>query len=396
MPTPAARKVTPFPAGRRKPRAGLVLAGGGARAAYQAGVLKAVRDILGGPQRNPFPVVCGTSLGALNAALLAAFADNFTRAAANLLELWEHMRAERIYRTDSWSIGKAAAAWLGALTLGPRRWPRALLDSAPLRELVRSAVPFERIQGHIDSGALYGLCVSASGYTSGESIAFFQGGSGTEAWEPGQLVGAAVGMAAEHVLAAAALPPFFPAVKLHREYFGDGSLRARGAVSLALHLAADRVLVVGGGCPAPRAARSRASGYPSLAQIAGQALDGIFVDNLLAELERLELGNRLANHVPVDRLEEAGVGLRPVRLLLIAPSEPVERIAARFVHELPRTVRFLLRPTGALSRSGAGFASYVLFGESFCRALVDLGYRDAAEREAEIKEFFQPTREEAQ
>ena len=371
-----------------KPRAGLVLTGGGARAAYQVGVVKAVRDVLGNPAKNPFPILCGTSAGAINAAALAAYADDFTRAVANLLEVWENMRCAHVYRTDFPSILRSGARWLGSLMLVSRRNPVSLLDNAPLRDMLERNLNFERIQAHIDSGALYAVCVTASGYTSGQSVSFFQGGSGLEGWERNQRIGAAVSIKLDYLLASAALPFIFPAVKVHREYFGDGSMRQIAPVSPALHLGADRVLIVGTGRKTTDDARARSNTYPSLAQVAGHALNSIFLDSLMVDIERLERINRTVKLIPPEKLAESGVPLRAVKVLFIAPSQPIERIASRFIHELPRTVRFVLRPTGALNRSGSNLASYLLFEEPFCRALIDLGYRDTAVREAEVREFF--------
>jgi NTE family protein len=241
---------------------------------------------------------------------------------------------------------------------------------------------------HIDSGALYAVCVTASGYTTGQSVSFFQGGSGLEAWERKQRIGAAVSIKLDYLLASAALPFIFPAVKVHREYFGDGSMRQIAPVSPALHLGADRVLIVGTGRQVQDDTRARSNTYPSLAQIAGHALNSIFLDSLMVDIERMERINRTVKLIPPDRLDESQLHLRQVRVLFITPSQPIERVAARFLHELPRTVRFVLRPTGALNRSGSNLASYLLFEESFCRALIDLGYKDTVSREAEVREFF--------
>jgi len=374
-----------------KPRAGLVLTGGGARAAYQVGVVKAVRDILGNPVKNPFPIVCGTSAGAINATTLAVFADNFTRAVGNLIDVWENMRCHHVYRTDVAHIMRSGARWLAAMLLISRNNPVSLLDNAPLREMLERNLQFNRIQDHIDSGALYAVSVTASGYTTGQSVSFFQGGSGLEGWERNQRIGAAVTLKLEYLLASSSLPFIFPAVKVHREYFGDGSVRQIAPISPALHLGADRVLVVGTGRQSPDQARARSNIYPSVAQIAGHALNSIFLDGLSVDLERLERINRTVSLIPPDKLAEAKVPLRPVRVLFISPSQPLERIAARFVHELPRSIRFILRPTGALNRSGSNLVSYLLFEESFCRTLIDLGYQDTASRDNEVREFFEGT-----
>ncbi len=383
--------VAQLPSPRLKPRAGLVLTGGGARAAYQVGVVKAVRDVLGNPVKNPFPILCGTSAGAVNAATLAVFADDFTRAVANLLEVWENMQCAHVYRTDFPSILGSGARWLAAMMLLSRGSPVSLLDNTPLKEMLEKSMPFERIQQHIDAGALYAVCVTASGYTSGQSVSFFQGGSGLEGWERNQRIGAAVMLKIEYLLASAALPFIFPAVKVHREYFGDGSMRQIAPVSPALHLGADRVLIVGTGRQSAEQSRARSNVYPSLAQVAGHALNSIFLDSLAVDIERLERINRTVQLIPREKLEDSNVMLRPVKVLFITPSQPIERIAARFVHELPLSVRFILRPTGALSRAGSNLASYLLFEESFCRALIDLGYQDTMARETEVKEFFTGT-----
>jgi NTE family protein len=369
-------------------RAGLVLTGGGARAAYQVGVVKAVRDILGSPTKNPFPILCGTSAGAINVATLAVFADDFSRGVANLLEVWEHMRCEHVYRTDAWNIMRAGARWLAAMMLLSRHNPISLLDNAPLRAMLEKNLDFDRIQVNIESGALYAVCVTASGYTSGQSVSFFQGGSGLQGWERNQRIGAAVGIKLDYLLASAALPFIFPAVKVHREYFGDGSMRQIAPVSPALHLGADRVLIVGTGRQMTDDARARSNTYPSLAQVAGHALNSIFLDTLMVDIERLERINRTVKLIPPERLAESNIPLRAVKVLFVTPSQPLERIASRFIHELPRTVRFVLRPTGALNRAGSNLASYLLFEEPFCRALIDLGYRDTVAREAEVRDFF--------
>jgi len=330
----------------RGARAGLVLTGGGARAAYQVGVLKAVSELLGAPKANPFPILCGTSAGAVNATSLAARADDFAGAVDGLVTAWEAMRCERIYRTDVANVMRNGARWLAAMMLLTRRNPVSLLDNSPLLETIGRLLRFEDIQAHIDAGRLYAVCVTASGYTSGQSVSFY-------------------------------------------EYFGDGSMRQIAPVSPALHLGADRVFIVGTGRQNDDTTRARSSVYPSLAQIAGHALNSIFLDTLMVDLERLERINRTLSAVPQEALSSGRIGLRPVKVLFLSPSHSIERIAVRFLHELPRTVRFILRPTGALNRSGSNLASYLLFEEGFCRALIDLGYQDTMSRSDDVRAFFE-------
>ncbi|MDX1373959.1 MAG: patatin-like phospholipase family protein [Burkholderiales bacterium] len=384
-----AASADPVAPGAGRGRPGLVLTGGGARAAYQVGVLKAVRELLGAPRVNPFPILCGTSAGAVNATSLAAQADDFAGAVDRLVGAWASMRCEHIYRTDVAHIARSGARWLASMMLLTRRNPVSLLDNTPLRETIGRLLRFENIQAHIDAGRLYAVCVTASGYTSGQSVSFYQGQAGIESWERRQRIGAAVTLRSEYLLASAALPFIFPAVKVHREYFGDGSMRQIAPVSPALHLGADRVFIVGTGRQSGETARARSSVYPSLAQIAGHALNSIFLDTLMVDLERLERINRTLSVVPREALSSGRVALRPVKVLFLSPSQSIERIAVRFLHELPRTVRFILRPTGALSRSGSNLASYLLFEEGFCRALIDLGYQDTMSRGDDVRAFFE-------
>lgn len=368
----------------------LVLTGGGARAAYQVGVLKAVRELLRLPDKNPFPILCGTSAGAVNAATLAVFADRFDDAVGHLLKVWEGFHVHHVYRSDPIGIARVGARWLAAIMLISRTSPVSLLDNGPLQGMVSRTLDFGRIQENIDNGCLYAVSITCSGYTSGQSVSFYQGGPGTEAWERTQRVGAAMPIGAEHLMASSALPFIFPAVKINREYFGDGSMRQTAPISPALHLGADRVMVVGtGGQPTDaEPPRVRGSLYPSVAQIAGHALNSIFLDSLNADIERLQRINRTISLIPPEKLRDAGLPLRKIKVLVISPSQPIERMAVRYLNELPWTVRFLLRGIGAMNRNGSNLASYLLFEEGYCRALIDLGYQDTMARRGEVLEFL--------
>lgn len=367
---------------------GLILTGGGARAAYQVGVLKAVCELLGDAATNPFQIICGTSAGAVNAAALAIGADHFTRSVSKLREVWENFHAGHVYRTDVPGTLKTGAQWLGALTLLYRNNPVALLDNTPLRELLERSMDFSRIQQNIDAGALYAVGVTASGYTSGQSVTFYQGGPDIEAWARTQRIGAARTLNVDIVMASSALPFLFPAVKVHREYFGDGSMRQIAPISPALHLGADRVFVIGTGRQTKEPPRVRSNIYPSLAQIAGHALNSIFLDSLAVDLERLQRINRTLRCVEPSRTAELGVRLRHIDALVMTPSKPIERIAVRHLRALPKTTRCLLRAVGAMNRSGSNLASYLLFEADFCRELIDLGYRDTLARASEVRAFL--------
>ncbi|HUL91926.1 MAG TPA: patatin-like phospholipase family protein [Burkholderiales bacterium] len=375
-----------------KSKAGLVLTGGGARAAYQVGVLKAVRELLPREEKNPFPILCGTSAGAINAATLAVFADDFNAAVDRLMDVWENFHVHHVYRSDPVAIARKGARWLAALTLLSRTSPTSLLDNSPLAEMLARRLDFGRVQENIDNGHLYAISITCSGYSSGQSVSFYQGGPDTEAWERTQRVGAAMPIRAEHLMASAALPFIFPAVKINREYFGDGSMRQIAPISPALHLGADRVLVVSTARQDSNAEPPRVRGnlYPSVAQIAGHALNSIFLDSLNADIELVQRINRTISLIPPEKVREAGLPLRQIKVLVISPSQPIERMVVRHVQELPWTVRFLLRGIGAMNRNGSNLASYLLFEAGYCRALIDLGYQDTMARRTELLEFLGP------
>ncbi len=369
-------------------KAGLILTGGGARAAYQVGVLKAVRELLPEPDRNPFQIVCGTSAGAINAAALSVYADNFDQAVGHLLDVWENFRVHHVYRSDWRGIAASGARWLGAMTLLYRNNPISLLDNAPLGEMIRRTLDFSRIQENIDAGCLYAVSITCSGYSSGQSVSFYQGGPDCVAWERTQRIGCATTLRAEYLMASSALPFIFPAVKINREYFGDGSMRQIAPISPALHLGADRVLVIGTGRQNAQTMRQRSNVYPSLAQIAGHALNSIFLDSLNVDIERLQRINKTISLIPREHLTQGGLPLRPVKVMVVSPSRQIERIAALHVRDLPQSMRFLLRAVGAMNRNGSNLASYLLFEKSYCRALIDLGYEDTMARRAEMRDFL--------
>jgi NTE family protein len=373
------------------PKTALILTGGGARAAYQVGVLKAASELLNHPRESPFPILCGTSAGAINVAALAIQADDFGASVRNLIEVWESFRCGHVYRADWPGILRTATRWIAGLIPVRHTAPVSLLDNAPLRELLGRTMQFNRIQANIDSGSLYAVSVTASGYTSGQSVAFYEGGSGLEDWQRSQRVGAATPLNVDLLLASSAIPFIFPPVKVHREYFGDGSMRQIAPISPALHLGADRVLVIGTGRPSDEPPRARSTLVPSLAQIAGHALNSIFLDSLAVDIERLQRINRTLQCVSEEKARAIGLRLRPIDVFVMLPSQPIERIAARHVQHFPPAVRVLLRMIGAMNRNGSNLASYLLFETPFTRALIGLGYTDTMARGPELQAFLRAT-----
>jgi NTE family protein len=372
---------------------GLILAGGGSRAAYQVGVLKAIAELMPRASRSPFAIICGTSAGALNAATLAINARDFRKGVKYLLNVWKNFHVNEVYRTDFVGVLKNTARWLAGLILSGFGYNKlnhiSLLDNVPLVELLEQTLPCEKIQESIDSGVLHALSITASGYGSGHSVTFYQGAENIQPWKRARRVGVPTKIEIEHLLASAAIPFIFPAVHVHREHFGDGSMRQLAPISSALHLGADRVLVVGmgsGGNVDEESARSRISEYPSLAQIAGHALDSIFLDSMEVDLERLHRINHTVSLIP--EALRPGINLRHVDVLVISPSQPLEKIAERYLKNLPWTIRLLLRSVGVTRRRGANLVSYLLFDKSYCRALIDLGYQDTMKRKEEIVSFL--------
>ncbi|TAJ79141.1 MAG: patatin-like phospholipase family protein [Gallionellaceae bacterium] len=377
----------------RPQKIGLILTGGGSRAAYQVGVLKAIAEFTPHGARSPFAIICGTSAGALNAATLAINAGNFRKGVKYLLNVWKNFHVAEVYRSDFVGVLRNTSRGLAGLILSSFGINRlnhvSLLDNAPLVELLEQTLPCEKIQESIDSGVLHALSITASGYGSGHSVTFYQGVEGIQPWRRARRLGVPTRIGIQHLLASAAIPFIFPAVHIHREHFGDGSMRQLSPISSALHLGADRVLVVGmgsGGNADAESARSRIDEYPSLAQIAGHALDSIFLDSMEVDLERLRRINRTVSMIPEDI--RPGINLRHVDVLVISPSQPLEKIAERHLRGLPWTIRLLLRAVGVMRRRGANLVSYLLFEKTYCRALIDLGYQDAMKRKEEIVAFL--------
>ena len=367
---------------------GLVLSGGGARAAYQVGVLRAIASILPERTRNPFAVICGTSAGAINAASLASDAGRFDRAVSRLTRTWGHLHSRQVYRTDvQAAIRCVLQAFTALVSLrGQRATPLSLLDCAPLAELLGRTIDFTQIRHAIAAGHVRALCITASSYASGHSISFFQGGSSHEPWRRARRVGRRTEIRLAHVLASCALPFAFPVVQIENEYFGDGSMHQLAPISPALHLGAERVLVIGVGSESPEDQEPRDPiARPSLAQLAGHMLDAIFIDTLDMDLERLER----VNHTLASIHQDVGdTGLRTIETLVIRPSEPIARIAAAHADELPRMMRLLMRRAGALEPNGARVLSYLMFERGYCRHLMRLGFADAIGQRERILRFL--------
>ena len=384
-----------------KQKTGLILSGGGARAAYQVGVLHAIAQLLReqdwSPARNPFDIICGTSAGAINATALACRADNFGEGVQTLLDVWENFSVEQVYHADSIGVLRSGARWLSLLSFGwlLRKWraapPSSLLDNTPLAGLLHRMLDSPRLDAALAGGHLHALAVTASSYTLGHHITFYQSAAALAPWLRTQRIALPEQIGVEHLLASAAIPFIFPAVPLYLggrlEYCGDGSMRQLAPISPAIHLGAAKVLVVGAGrMNEPVRAAPQSARYPSLAQIAGHAMSSIFLDSLAIDIERLNRINTTLSILPPQF--HASTPLRPVKLLVIAPSERLDDIATRHVASLPKPVRTLLSGIGATESGGSALASYLLFEAGFTNELICLGERDTQARRADVLAFF--------
>ena len=369
--------------------AALVLTGGGARAAYQVGVLNAIRELRGKRAGNPFPILCGTSAGAINATALAVHASDFGRAVRHIDRIWRGLHVQDVYRVDPAALLGSGVRWGSALFTGwmVRQTPRALLDNAPLQDLLGRVLDLAAIDPAIKRGDLHAVSVTASGYSTGESLAFFQGAIDILPWRRAQRLGVRSELRIEHLMASSALPFVFPAVKIHREFFGDGSMRQLAPVSPAIHLGADRILVIGAGRTAEEG-RVRVERYPSPAQIAGHALSSIFLDTLEVDLESLARINDTVGRLSAAQRKAAGIPFRPIETLVIQPSQRLDTIAGRHAASLPALLRTVLRGLGTLRREGSTLLSYLLFEPGYTRALIELGYHDAMARAPEVRRFL--------
>lgn len=367
----------------------LVLPGGGARGAFQVGVLKALAELLPRDRANPFPVISGTSAGAVNSVVLASRAQNFRSAIAELERVWGNFRCHHVYKTDHWTMLKSSMHWMASLVLGG--WlvgmPKSLLDNAPLRTLLANNVHFPRIRDAIEAGHLDAVAVTAAGYASARSSTFFEAMQEQEAWERTRRLGKHTELGLDHLMASIAVPMVFPPVRIGNEYFGDGAMRQATPLSPVVHLGADRILVIGirdeTGDKEPKSPGEP----PSFAQIAGYMLDTLFMDGLYSDLERITRINELLDSLPDEKVDIGDTTMRPIDTMLIVPSEDLRVIAHKHRAELPFAIRALLRGVGGGNPGESRLLSFLLFEQAYARELIDLGYRDAMKVKDQLLDF---------
>lgn len=380
----------------------LLLAGGGARAAYQVGVIKAVLDYHYNSlheTRTLFDIFTGVSAGAINSMALACFNDKPQYAVDYIYNFWSKISVEQIYEVDNFSLIKTALPWIKAILPFLKKSnknpdPTFLLNNAPLNELLKS-IPFDRLDELIQQKIVHGSSVTCSSYHSGQSICFFQGAEHLKEWDKPRRQGLRDTLGIQHLLASSSLPIIFPAQKIKGEWFGDGSMREQAPLSPSIHMGAHKIFVVGTGRKNANSSTLLSSDitlpvierkYPSLAQIGGHVLNGLFLDNIQADVERLKRTNQLISKINQEKTHD--LPMKKIDLFMCSPSVKIDDIASQHVHRLPKSILKLLERIGVTEKFGGTLASYLLFEEHYCTELIRIGYEDAWNQRIEIAEFF--------
>lgn len=368
----------------------LVLTGGGARAAYQVGVLSAVAKFVPRNHGTPFPIICGTSAGAINSTALACYASCFHLGVKKLEWVWKNLNTNRIYHSDPIRVfGHILQGMLASFQADyANKRARSLLNNAPLRHLLNEVMDFKRIDANIARGFLSAVSITASSYTDGDSISFYQSDDSISPWHRAKRCGMPSKINSDHLMASAAIPLVFPSMKINREHYGDGSIHQLSPLSPAIHLGARKLFVIGVEQPKePLHAKENTPHPPTTATIAGHLLDGIFSDTLQSDIERMQRINKTLTLIP-DEVRSNKEGLQNIESLLLNPSHDFNSMAVENYQEFPLSIRLLLRSIGITNDAESSIISYLLFEKKYCKRLIQLGFEDAMENEQRIRTFL--------
>lgn len=373
------------------PNTGIILTGGGARAAYQVGVLKAIYQLTPKGSHHPFPIICGSSAGAINAASIACYAGQYRAGLRRLEAIWANLTVGKVFKSGVSDLLGQSLGFIWHLLSGSNGSRHtALLNNDPLRELLTKALPLERVPKLINEGLIKGLNITCSDYYSGDSYSFYQSSDEVTPWKRHRRLGVPCQITIDHMMASSAIPFLFPAVAIDAQYFGDGSVGDMSPISPAIHLGAERIMIIG------LDQLESEAGYicydkppPGFSEVAGHILDSVFIDSLNSDLERLQRVNQTLASVPDELMNQVDLPLKQIDTLVISPSENLADIANHYAHEIPRTTRFFLSRLGVDFNKGSQLLSYVLFEGAYCQHLIELGYNDTFARKAEVEAFFQ-------
>jgi len=371
-------------------KVGLVLPGGGARGAYQIGVLKGITEILADRAINPFSVISGTSVGAINASVIASKADSFVDAVDLLNDIWGTFQTNRVYKTDNLTMFKSSLHWLVTLVSGGAlvKNPKSLLNNSPLRTLLMENINLDHIRSNIDEGNLEAFAITAAGYSSRKSITFFQSNKKNINWEKFRRQGVESKIGTDHLMATVALPLIFPAVKIDNEFFGDGAMRHATPLSPAIRLGAEKLLIITTDNNKKNPDTDDRD-HPSIGEIGGYMLDALFSSGLLSDLERLDRINQIIKHSSNGQISTASKQMKHLDYCIISPSKDINLIAEEHFNEIPYSIKLLLRGLGLRHQSRSELLSFLLFESSFTQELIKLGFQDAIEHKQHIKNIFQ-------
>lgn len=369
----------------------LVLTGGGARAAYQVGVLRAISD-LGRFEKNPFLIISGFSAGAINGTWLASRCEDFSAATKSMWEAWATISIDKIFETETLSFINIALRWIKDRGLGGiQKYSQInyLLNTAPLNEFIKANINFDKLNSHIDSNNLYGVAVIASNYVTGNSTAFYNGHSEIQDWHKFNRISVRSKIKPEYVMASASIPIFFPPVKIGDAHYGDGMVRMYSPLSPAIHMGADKLMVIGARNPTALTQIERKSKSEiTVSEIAGAILSGLFFDSIDTDIDRMQRINRTLSVMTEDNMQYLPDELRQIPLLNIKPSEELAFFSTGAINRLPLTMNYLLRGLGVSSYKGRDLLSFLSFETKFINSLLELGYEDARRKKDEILEFF--------